>query len=131
MGERTKITVQFGNVSYGKDTASIGCKAERWQFENELEGADEMLNRTRLEATLKANPEGTDNDQKQIEGTYPSVTDIFESKRFGVKGDEISFRLVMTLGNMDDEKQKDFTDLRNRNGVIEISQVDELVEESE
>lgn len=118
MSERVSMDVDFGTVSVGDQTASLGVTFEKSKLG--LERADELLCGSRLAVTIIPGGKGTDPDQQQIPGSFENIEAEIDSKNYSVKPDSISARLTFNRSSIN---LAVLTSLVKRSGKLKIKRI--------
>jgi hypothetical protein len=118
-GKFTKLTgVEFASVSFGSDTARVGCRMRR--EERELTEMDELLTGARLEVRMSL----VNEDQPKLPMPGAPKARLIEGqadcKHLGVSSSTISFGLTFARSSID---ANIMADLANGSGILELKRV--------
>lgn len=122
-----KADVEFGGVSIGDTTARLGAKISRELIG--LDTADDLFAGRQLKGSVKLAGNGEATGQKKLKGmsdAYPSITGVFESKRFGCNSATISLNLTMNLDAID---VKELARFAKKKGQMAVTHVSDLADE--
>jgi len=118
MGDKLSMDVDFGTVSVGDQTASLGMTFDKSKMG--LEKADELLCGSRLAVKIIPGAKGTAPNQKQIPDAFDKIEAEIDCKHYGVKPDAITARFAFNRSAID---LAILTSLVKRSGKVTLERI--------
>lgn len=107
-----RLSVEYGNVSIGEETASIGVRIRRESLN--IMAADELFCGRRLMGQIVVHAGDEDAQQTHLGDVKirQSISGSFDVKRFGVSPKHISARLVFVISEIEVGELAEFSKQR-------------------
>lgn len=127
-GSVLNVPVEFGGVSIGDQTASVGCRIDRAQMK--LGEVDKCLCGKRLTGKIQIDRNADDSPGQQTlpgieRDSGPQVPGSFDVKRIGMSPKDYSFRATFSLGEINIEDLSHFAKAKGRLIVEGIGEIPE------
>ncbi len=121
---KKQIKCDFTNVNLQLEHRTINCKISRDNLS--LESADELFAGHQLTGTVEVvRSDEADGQEKLFDGDLPSVSGVFDVKRFMVGPEEISCTLVFAKDTIDPTTLDGFL---KRSGRVTVTASGEIPE---
>ncbi len=118
------LAVQYGNVTVGDETISVGVKTERKNIS--LSAADKHLIGKRLIGCVTCRPGNGNADQKSLMDADVEVAAAFDVNGIHVTRKKLSFGLSFARSSVD---MTTITDFAKRSGDLIITEIGEIPKE--